>query len=82
MSLSVPQNGVKPDNEPVIELFVKVRPQSPGGSFSFWVTRRRLLHCDDILLKFSLEMNVMSTVPFFLLLGVAAPFTHTTVRVG
>lgn len=26
MSLSVPQNGVKADNEPVIELFVKVRP--------------------------------------------------------
>lgn len=25
MSLSVPQNGVKADNEPVIELFVKVR---------------------------------------------------------
>lgn len=25
MSLSVPQNGVKGDNEPVIELFVKVR---------------------------------------------------------
>lgn len=28
MSLSVPQNGVKPDNEPVIELFVKVRQVS------------------------------------------------------
>lgn len=27
MSLSVPQNGVKADNEPVIELFVKVRLQ-------------------------------------------------------
>lgn len=27
MSLSVPQNGVKADTEPVIELFVKVRPQ-------------------------------------------------------
>lgn len=26
MSLSVPQNGVKADDEPVIELFVKVRP--------------------------------------------------------
>lgn len=28
MSLSVPQNGVKSDNEPVIELFVKVRQYS------------------------------------------------------
>lgn len=37
MSLSVPQNGVKADNEPVIELFVKVRPQyrSHGRSFAF-----------------------------------------------
>lgn len=25
MSLSVPQNGIKADNEPIIELFVKVR---------------------------------------------------------
>lgn len=32
MSLSVPQNGVKADNEPVIELFVKVRPRSTSWS--------------------------------------------------
>ena len=32
MSLSVPQNGVKADNEPVIELFVKVR----GGEVSIY----------------------------------------------
>lgn len=34
MSLSVPQNGVKADSEPVIELFVKVRPQDKFFSFS------------------------------------------------
>lgn len=34
MSLSVPQNGVKTDNEPVIELFVKVSPQCSGTSWS------------------------------------------------
>lgn len=34
MSLSVPQNGVKADNEPVIELFVKVRPQDKFFSLS------------------------------------------------
>lgn len=34
MSLSVPQNGVKTDNEPVIELFVKVSPQWSGTSWS------------------------------------------------
>lgn len=34
MSLSVPQNGVKADNEPVIELFVKVSPQWSGTSWS------------------------------------------------
>lgn len=40
MSLSVPQNGIKADNEPVIELFVKVRPQhkSHGRSFPRRVT--------------------------------------------
>lgn len=38
MSLSVPQNGIKADNEPVIELFVKVRYRidSPAGCLSHW----------------------------------------------
>lgn len=38
MSLSVPQNGVKADNEPVIELFVKVRPQDKFFSLSLGLT--------------------------------------------
>lgn len=32
MSLSVPQNGVKTDNEPVIELFVKVSPRRSAAA--------------------------------------------------
>lgn len=34
MSLSVPQNGVKADDEPVIELFVKVRQLYSSSSSS------------------------------------------------
>lgn len=48
MSLSVPQNGVKADNEPVIELFVKVRPryEPHGRSFSLCESHTPV-YCDD-----------------------------------
>lgn len=63
MSLSVPQNGVKADNEPVIELFVKVRPQSHGRSF-FLLSNSPLakpspVHCGDECFIFFLPRKVM-----------------------
>lgn len=51
MSLLVPQNGVKADSEPVIELFVKVRPKRRSHGRSFFVlvdfVKPILTHCDD-----------------------------------
>lgn len=70
MSLSVPQNGVKADNEPVIELFVKVRPQQQphGTSFTFstHLTEPTVMrkHCNDkyfisaVEIKATLTLNV------------------------
>lgn len=66
MSLSVPQNGVKPDNEPVIELFVKVSPPPPpppGGKFPILSKSPPPARCDDS----SLEVTVMSAAPSSLL---------------
>ncbi len=68
MSLSVPQNGVKADNEPVIELFVKVSPrlESHGRSFSFRVTNITPVSCDGGRFVSAIRRcNVASELGFF-----------------
>lgn len=50
MSLSVPQNGVKSDDEPVIELFVKVRPSTRLFEKFFLLSdfdKHTSVHCDE-----------------------------------